>query len=117
LLADRLHPLKDRAHRFRFTLWTLLAIWVTATLAAGATYLIARSAEAGERDYRGQDYTRRACTHAPARSSLVDISGFGPLRADEAALVTPAESIRKPAVIYVWKDDSGCVARWSLDDG
>lgn len=110
MLADRRHPL-------RFTLWTLVAIWATATIAAGATYLIFRSSESGERTYHGQDYTRSGCTRAPTRTSLVDIRGFEPLPAGEAALVPPTESLRKPVLIYVWRGERHCVTEWRLDDG
>jgi hypothetical protein len=109
LLADRLHPL-------RFTLWTLVAIWVTATLAAGATYVVATISESGEGSYRGQDYTRSGCMRAPSRSSLVGINGFRPLPAGEAALVSHKESVRTPVLIYVWKGEHRCVTEWTIDD-
>jgi hypothetical protein len=107
LLADRRQPL-------RFTLWTLIAVWVTATVAAGATYLL--FAAAPESHYDRRDYSQpRPCVHAPPRGSLVQIHGFRPLPPGDVVFVKARERLTTPEVVYVWRDPRGCVARWSLE--
>lgn len=109
--------LTDRRHPLRFTVWTLVAIWVTATFAAGATYLVASVFEADEGAYHGQDYTRSGqCTRAPTFTSLVRIGGFRPVPAREAAFVTKTESLQTPVLIYMWKGEHSCATEWAIDD-
>ena len=95
----------------------MVALWATATIAAGATYLIVRATESGEGHFRGQDYTERGrCTNAPQRAALVGISGFTPMSGGETAMVSPGARLRVPALIYVWRGERGCVAEWGIDD-
>ncbi len=104
-------------HPLRFVLWTLLAVWVTATIAAGITYVAIRAEESSEAHYRGRDYNQKPCAFVPARPLLEQITGFTPLSAGEAALVTRTEGVRDPPTIYVWRSGHGCVKRWSLEHG
>ncbi len=104
-------------HPLRFVLWTLVAVWATATIAAGITYVVIRAEESGEAQYHGRDYNQQRCTFLAARRSLEKLTGFTPLGAGEAALVTRTEGVRDPATIYVWRSHRGCVTQWSLEHG
>ena len=101
----------------RFVLWTLLAVWVTATIAAGVTYVVVRTEESSEGRYHGRDYFQQRCTFISARRALEKLTGFTPLSAGEAAVVTRTEGVRDPPTIYVWRGDQGCVKQWSLEHG
>ena len=94
-----------------------MAVWVTATVAAGITYLVIRNEESTEARYHGRDYNQRRCTFVPARPLLEQITGFTPLSSGEAAFVTRTEGPRDPQTIYVWRSHRGCVKRWSLEHG
>lgn len=107
-----------RRHPLRFTIWTLVAIWLTAIVAVGATYLIVGASESGEGHYLGYEYTQRTrCTPAHTGTSWVAISDFTPISAGETARVTHRENMHTPAVIYVWKGEHHCVREWAIDDG
>jgi hypothetical protein len=108
--------LSDRRHSLRFILWTLLAVWVTASLAAGGTYLAIRLDASGEAHYRGRDYNdAERCVPSPARGTLEAINGFTPLTAGESALVIRTAGVGYPRTIYVWRSDRGCIREWSIE--
>lgn len=94
-----------------------MAVWVTATIAAGITYVVVRIEESSEARYRGRDYNPQRCTLSSAHRPLEKLTGFTPLSAGEAALVTPSEGVSDPPTIYVWRSDHGCVKQWSLEHG
>ena len=92
-----------------------MAVWVTATIAAGITYVVIRSEEPSEAVYHGRDYNPQHCTLSSSRRPPEKLTGFTPLSAGEAALVTRTEGARDPPTIYVWRSDHGCVKQWSLE--
>lgn len=102
----------NRRHSLRFTLLALVAVWVTATAAAGLTYLLV---SADEGHYRNHDYVNPAsCRAVPPRSSLMVLHGFRPLPAGGTAL---AASQRAPKVVYIWRSGRRCVTQWTLERG
>lgn len=95
----------------------MVAVWLTATIAAGATYLVISVSESGEAGYHKYDYTRSRCTHLPSSRSLVVLHGFTPLLSGQTAVATRREGVGMPTLIWVRNGDHRCVARWALDDG
>lgn len=94
-----------------------MAVWVTATIAAGITYVVIRTEESSEARYNGRDYNQQRCTLSSAGRSLEKLTGFTPLSPGEAAFVTRTEGLRDPPTIYVRRGDHGCVKQWSLEHG